>query len=65
MEKCSHSARNPLALPPAAGSVTRKEQLGDVGREPGLAHRLDGGDDLHQRLRRAAGLGDDDEARWS
>ena len=31
--------------------------------QPSGAHRLDGGDDLNQGLRRVAGLGDDHEAR--
>ena len=63
MEKASHSARRPLVLPLAAGSVTARNSSGMRAAKSGLAHGVDGGDDLHQRLGRAAGFGDDDEAR--
>ena len=40
-----------------------EEQFGDAVTKPSGAHRLDGGDDLNQGLRRIAGLGDHHEAR--
>src|SRR6185312_910275 len=45
----------------AARLSEAKEQRGDAGIETSGTHRLDGGDGLHQSLRRVARLGDDHE----
>ena len=62
MPKCSHSARSRWSAP-AVGLGHGEEQLRNAVGESGLAHGVDGGDRLHQRLGRAARLRDHHEAR--
>ncbi len=63
MPKLSHSARRPFVCPRRLGLGHGEEQLRDTVGKPRLPHGVDGGDDLHQRLGRAARLRDHDETR--
>ena len=63
MPCASNSVRRPLALPGDRRLGDAEEQLGHARLQPRGLDGAERGQRLHQRLRRAARLGDDDEAR--
>ena len=63
MACASNSVRRPLALPGAAGSVMPRNSSGARFSRPAAFTAPERRQRLHQRLRRAARLGDHDEAR--